>query len=1185
MDLKYTDKPLKFYKEQLKATQSKLAQTECQKVLVEQRYQRLLDHLKEQVHTWNLIKNKDGTIKTWELADANNAALLAWQGSKETLLGKQFDDIFGQGSTEKMKPVVAKMFKTGRCEEWIEYFQKTDQYLSMTSVPMGDSFIATGRDIREQIEAEKHLRQSEKLLKQSERISKQGSWRYDIQKKTWNFSKNWLALFGFKTPPTAKELQTLVDPRDMAEVNLAVRRAIEGHEKYEIEHRVTPNITGVFWVKVSAKLETSNQGKPTALIGFTRDITKEKEAELKLTESESFLEQTGAIAKIGGWRLEGDFKKAYWTRGTYDIHELPYDYEPSMEESINFYHPDDRDMVATSVSTSMKTGEPFCFEARIISAKNNEKWVLAKGESRVVNGKCVRLSGVVQDISAEKKTKQRILKSEEKFKTIFQNSAVAKILTDDEGHLLDANKRCSELLGYTYQELMAMSIQDLVHEDTGLLKKHYFKVKKHRSVTGVIEVICKDGTLRSIEHYTKKLDERKHLSTFIDITGRLKAEEASTKAKYELLQITKSIPGTIYQFVFHKDGHLSMPFISETAADLLGFPLEQMKELEFLFSRIHPEDLENVMHSINAVNKDQAEWNATFRAMNHRDEIRWISGHSLGTINAKGQTVHHGVLFDVTDQKQGELDLRASQQQYQNIADNISGVVLRYKLNPDGTDDILYISRGCQQLFEIAPELAMTNPSLIWQRIYEEDVNNMMPSIQESAKNMSVWEYEYRLLFPDARIKWVHLRGVPELQEDGSIVWDTVGLEITERKQAERALEKVNRNLEKLVEERAQKAIQLSKELELYWLAAEQAKVGVWHYDLRDNSLIWDDTMYELYGVDKKEFSGAYEAWEHGLHHEDKERAIEDLQTSIAEKTDFDSRFRVVHSKTGKIAHIRAKGKLEFDNEGHVMGVYGTNWDVSQEMIMADEKEQALNKLTAAQAQLIQSEKMASLGILTAGMAHELNNPLNYILGGYTTIMDQLETDAALDKDEIKENLGWIKSGANRATDIVKSLNLFSRTYGTNTEECDVQKIIQDCLMILRNKLSGSIRVSEQFSEHPIIIKGNIGKLHQAFLNVLSNAIEAAPKTDALLSIVTKIKDQKVTIVIGDNGTGISKENLDKVMDPFYTTKSPGMGTGLGLSVTHSIIKDHQGHLEILSVLNRGTEVIVTLPIHTSDGK
>ncbi len=335
--------------------------------------------------------------------------------------------------------------------------------------------------------------------------------------------------------------------------------------------------------------------------------------------------------------------------------------------------------------------------------------------------------------------------------------------------------------------------------------------------------------------------------------------------------------------------------------------------------------------------------------------------------------------------------------------------------------------------------------------------------------------------------------------------------------------------------------------------------------------------MYELYGIDKADFSGAYEAWETSLHPEDKERNVRALQETIAGQKDLDILFRINHRKSGEIRHIRGKGKAETDDKGNTVAVFGTNWDVTREMNLAVERERAIDQLKEAQAQLIQSEKMASLGILTAGVAHELNNPLNYIVGGYTAIHNHLNEEELLDKAEIEEYLDWIKTGSDRATKIVKSLNLFSRSNEDNTEVCDIHLIIDDCLLMLQNKFKDRIIITKEYTDTPAEVPGNNGKLHQAILNLLANAVDAISEKGEI-TIETKSQKDRLNIIISDNGCGISGENLKKVMDPFFTTKPPGEGTGLGLSITHSIIQEHEGSLTLQSTPDAGTKVKISLP-------
>lgn len=278
----------------------------------------------------------------------------------------------------------------------------------------------------------------------------------------------------------------------------------------------------------------------------------------------------------------------------------------------------------------------------------------------------------------------------------------------------------------------------------------------------------------------------------------------------------------------------------------------------------------------------------------------------------------------------------------------------------------------------------------------------------------------------------------------------------------------------------------------------------------------------------------------------------------------------------------------------------------------------ALNMLKNAQSQLIQSEKMASLGQLTAGIAHEINNPINFVSSNIkplkrdiTDLMDILSEYEGIDKTQsldalaekldkitsLKEDLDidYVKSeldmllkgmeeGASRTVEIVKGLKVFSRLDEADLNLININEGLESTLVILNYQLGSHIEVIKEMGQLPNV-ECYGGKLNQAFMNILSNSIYAIQENPAenpkpTIWVKTFMKDDAhVCISIRDNGPGISAEVKERMFEPFFTTKDVGVGTGLGLSIVFQIIQVHNGTIDILSEPGKGTDFVITLPI------
>ncbi|MEG3835933.1 ATP-binding protein [Microcoleus sp. AT8-B1] len=269
-------------------------------------------------------------------------------------------------------------------------------------------------------------------------------------------------------------------------------------------------------------------------------------------------------------------------------------------------------------------------------------------------------------------------------------------------------------------------------------------------------------------------------------------------------------------------------------------------------------------------------------------------------------------------------------------------------------------------------------------------------------------------------------------------------------------------------------------------------------------------------------------------------------------------------------------------------------------------------ELKETQSQLIQTEKMSSLGQMVAGIAHEINNPVNFIggnidyanqyiedLAGLVTLYQEYypnPPDAILERiedieleflrEDLPKTLSSMKMGADRIREIVVSMRNFSRSDDGKMKSADIHEGIDSTLVILNHRIKQGIQVIKQYGNLPAV-ECYPAQLNQVFMNIISNAIDAleeVKKEDKGYSptiwVSTEITaDNTVTVKIRDNGPGIAAACVQQIFDPFFTTKSIGKGTGLGLAISYQILAKHQGKIEVNSQIGQGTEFVITLPV------
>ena len=237
-----------------------------------------------------------------------------------------------------------------------------------------------------------------------------------------------------------------------------------------------------------------------------------------------------------------------------------------------------------------------------------------------------------------------------------------------------------------------------------------------------------------------------------------------------------------------------------------------------------------------------------------------------------------------------------------------------------------------------------------------------------------------------------------------------------------------------------------------------------------------------------------------------------------------------------------------------------------------------IEELKAAQNQIIQTEKLAVAGRLAAGVAHEVNNPIGIIINRIECIQSEAQETGV--SDDLIKDLGTISKYAHKISKIVEDLSIFSRTTYSESvcTRIDINDVLADVFFLVEQKIRGKkIRLIKKLYPESLFVLGDPGKLEQVFINIIDNAIHAISGSGSI-TVTTRAENKCIRIEISDSGTGIPQEHLNKIYDPFFTTKEVGIGTGLGLPISQAIVADCNASIGVDSRINEGTTFTITFP-------
>ena len=371
--------------------------------------------------------------------------------------------------------------------------------------------------------------------------------------------------------------------------------------------------------------------------------------------------------------------------------------------------------------------------------------------------------------------------------------------------------------------------------------------------------------------------------------------------------------------------------------------------------------------------------------------------------------------------------------------------------------------------------------------------------------------------------------------------------------------------------------IQIQKSEERLSLSLRSAKCGIWDWHLRTGDVFFDPNYFRIAGYDPNEFPGSYESWRTRVHPDDINATEARLNGYLAKQlNEYVSEFRF-KTKVGEWMWIQGRGQFsEYDKIGEPVRFTGIHIDITDYKKMAE--------------QLKQAQKMEAIGTLAGGIAHDFNNILSGILG-----YSQLAQESLDNSEKAHDYIEQILKGAQRAADLTKQILTFSRQSDDEKQPFPIYLEVQDALKLLRSSIPSTIEIKSKLNSKKLVLADPI-EIHQVIMNLCTNAYHAMRETGGCLTVsLTDVecsgskwfKGKKVTageyidLEVSDTGSGMDKKTLERVFDPYFTTKEKGDGTGLGLALADAIVEKNDGFYEVNSEPGKGTTFHLYFPIVT----
>ncbi|MGB5056268.1 MAG: PAS domain S-box protein [Nitrospirales bacterium] len=998
------------------------------------------------------------------------------------------------------------------------------------------------------------LFESEQRLTLALKAGNMGIWDWHIPTGHLIWSEEVAGLFGLAhgmLDETFEAYENCIHPDDRPMLKDIIGRTLENGAPYEVEHRIVWPTGEVRWVACKGQVVKNQDGLPQRMLGIVQDITIRKQAEIHLQDSQRFL--TSIVDNLPHMIFVKDGKDLRFIRFNQAGEELigyskeamigKTDYDLFPKSEADFYTRKDREVLLGKALIDIP-------EEVIHTQFHGTRYLHTKKIPILDDqGTPQYLLGISEDITEQKQAELERTERETLLHLIFElgPGCIKRVAAD--GTLLHINPAGLELIEATNaDDVLGRSVFDLVvPEHMDAFKQMHHEVIQGKKQTLQFEVQSLKGTRSWIETYAVPFknpitNEVEHLAVTHDITERKKSEEQAQQLSRQNELILSSAGDGIYGL----DLQGRTTFVNPAGAKMLGYEPQELIG-SFMHGTVHHSKPDGSPYPSEACPMYAVYSDGVIRQV--EDEVLWRKDgtsfpvdYTSTPIWQDGNLTGAVVTFrDISERKQTAEAFNKSREDFLTLVDSLEGIVWECEFP---SYRFTFVSQQAERLLGYSIDEWFGEPDFFCNRLHGSDQSRVVEYCREATLRKENHELEYRFFKKNGEMIWLRDLVTVVVEHDRPVKLRGVMFNITQTKQAETVLQESE---------------------ERFRLLSEAIPQQVWTAR-PDGSLDYvNRRVLEFFGYPFEEMIG--HGWQRFLHPDDLPGCLDCWDRARETNQPYEIEFRLLRGSDHSFRWHLGRALPVFNSEGQVVKWFGSNTDITQ--------------LKQLENQVRQSQKMEAIGTLAGGIAHDFNNILMAIIG-YTELAKQ----SARENVRAQKNLDEVLVAGQRAKELVQQILTFSRQTEQIQQPLDLQLLVKEICKFLRATFPATIDIRQEFTEATSIILGDPIQMHQVLMNLCANAEYAMRGSGGLLELklerltgepdgIGAHPDLKggayVCLTVRDTGTGMTPDVVQRIFDPFYTTKRIGEGTGMGLAVVHGIVISYGGVIKVESEPGQGT--------------